>query len=337
MDLERLHEISNGFIQAKIMLAAAELRLFDAVMGEGATAEEAARRIDGQVRGTEILLDALTAMGMLEKRDGRYRLPDELAGLLADDAPEQMVSMLRHRNRMFGKWASLEDVVRGVVSPPGADREVLSDEQANRNFIRAMVSASRDLVPVVVDRIDLAGVRRVADLGGGPGLYAAEFAGRDETIEAWLVDLPQTIRTATELAASGATRPWPERVPTLAWDFYEDDAPAGLPAFDLVFLSQVIHAEPPDRNRALFSKIAGLLEPGGRLVVHDNFVDPDRTSPLWAALFAVNMLAMTPAGRTYTAEEVEGWAREAGLERLGFERIAERSALATFRRGQVLS
>ncbi len=242
--------------------------------------------------------------------------------------------MLRHRNRMFRKWAHLEDRVRGIESAEGPDREVLHDEWANRNFIRAMVSATRELVPQVIDRIDLAGVRRVADLGGGPGVYAAEFARRDESIEAWLIDLPQTIRTAAELAASDAMPAWPERVPTIAWDFYEDPVPAALPAFDLVFLSQVIHAEPPERNRALLAKIAGMLEPDGRLVVHEFTVDPDRTTPVEAALFAVNMLAMTPGGRTYTAAELEDWAREAGLEPAGFERIQERTALATFRRGK---
>lgn len=328
MNVDDLHRISNGFIQAKVVLAAAELGLFEHLAGEAITAEEAARRIEGEPRATGILLDALVATGLLDKRDGRYRLLDELAPLLSDDAPTQTVSMLRHRNRMFRKWARLEERVRGAA--PDTDRELLHDEWANRNFIRAMVSATRELVPRVVDRIDLAGVRRVADLGGGPGLYAAELAGRDEAIEAWLIDLPQTIRTATELAASDARPSWPERVPTLAWDFYEDPAPAGLPGFDLIFLSQVIHAEPPERNQALFAKIFGLLEPGGRLVVHEFFVDPDRTSPVEAALFAVNMLAMTPGGRTYTVEEVGGWAREAGLEPAGFERIQERTGLATF-------
>ncbi len=332
MDLDELHRISSGFTRAKVLLAAAELGLFDVTAGEGVTAQDAARRIGGQPRGTEILLDALTAMGLLDKRDGRYRLGEGLAELLADDAPSQAVAMLRHRNRMFREWARLEERVRGVEPAGGSDRELLHDEWANRNFIRAMVAASRELVPRVIDRIDLSGVRRAADLGGGPGLYAAELAGRGEAVEAWLIDLPQTLATAAELAASGAVPPRPDRVRTLAWDFFEDPAPADLPGFDLVFLSQVVHSEPPERNRALFAKIAGLLEPGGRLVVHEYFVDPGRTAPAEAALFAVNMLAMTPGGRTYTAAEVEGWARAAGLEPAGFERIQERTALATFRR-----
>lgn len=312
------------------MLAAAELGLYEIASGDGVTAADAARRIGGDPRATEILLDALVAIGVFSKRDDCYRLSAELEPALREDAPSQTVSMLRHRNRMFRHWALLEDRILGRGSPPGTGRELLHDARANRDFIRAMVSASGTLASGVVDRIDLNGVRRVADMGGGPGHYAREFAGRHEAIEVWLIDLPQTIETARELgryAADGAA------VHTVAWNFYDEPSPAGLPPFDLVFLSQVVHAESPDRNRGLFRTIAGMLAPGGRLVVHEFFVGPDRTTPADAALFAVNMLAMTPGGRTYTVSEVEQWAREAGLEPARFEQVSERSGLLTLRPG----
>ena len=329
MDQEQLQAISTGFIKAKVVLAAAELKLFDITAGDGVTAADAAGKIDGDLRCTEILLDALVAVEMLEKRDDRYRLRPEWVPVLREDSPSQIVSMLRHRNRMFREWSRIEDRIRGQEPEPSSDRALLHDARANRDFIRAMVAASGELAPGVVDRIDLGDVRRVADLGGGPGHYASEFASRDAEIEAWLIDLPQTIETAREIAADWLTH---ERVHALAWDFYEDPPPTELPAFDLVFLSQVVHAESPARNRDLFGKIANLLDPGGRLVVHEFFVDPDRTTPADAALFAVNMLAMTPGGRTYTVDEVNAWARDAGLEPLGHERISERSGLAFFRR-----
>jgi SAM-dependent methyltransferase len=329
MDLEQLHDISTGFIKAKVVLAAAELKLFDITAGDGATAADVAGKIDGDLRCTEILLDALVAVEVLEKSDGLYRLRSELVPTLREDSPSQVVSMLRHRNRMFREWSRIEERVRGREPGPSSDRELLHDANANRDFIRAMVAASGELAPGVVDRIDLGGVRRVADLGGGPGHYAAEFASRDSGIEAWLVDLPRTLETARGIASEWLSH---ERVRTLAWNFYDDPSPADLPSFDLVFLSQVVHAESPERNRDLFGKIERILEPEGRLVVHEFFVDPGRTSPAEAALFAVNMLAMTPGGRTYTADEVSAWARDAGLEPIGHERISERSALSFFRR-----
>lgn len=330
MDLDELHRLSNGFTKAKVVLAAAELGLYEITSGEGVTAGDAARKIVGDPRATEILLDALVSVGVLSKRDDRYRTTAELEPALRDDAPSQTVSMLRHRNRMFRHWALLEDRILGRGPLPGSDRELLHDADANRDFIRAMVSASGSLASGIIDRIDLTGVRRVADLGGGPGHYAREFAGRHESIEVWLIDMPRTIETAHELGRYAAND---ASVRTIAWSFYDEPVPLGLPSFDLVFVSQVVHAESPERNRDLFRTVAGLLAPGGRLVVQEFFVGPDRTTPPDAALFAVNMLAMTPAGRAYTVSEVEEWARDAGLEPVGFEQVGERSGLLTLRRG----
>jgi hypothetical protein len=90
----------------------------------------------------------------------------------------------------------------------------------------------------------------VADLGGGPGHHAREFAGRHESIEVWLIDMPRTIETAREL---GRCATGDASVRTVAWSFYDEPIPAGLPSFDLVFVSQVVHAESPERNRGLLT------------------------------------------------------------------------------------
>jgi len=63
----------------------------------------------------------------------------------------------------------------------------------------------------------------------------------------------------------------------------------------------------------LLARIAGALAPGGLLGVHDQFLDPGKTSPRAAALFGVHMLVATEGGRTYSLEEFEGWLGAAGL------------------------
>ena len=181
----------------------------------------------------------------------------------------------------------------------------------------------------MIDRIDLAGVTVAADLGGGPGHYLVEIGRRLPAAELYLLDLPLTLETARDLLHRQGDG---GRVQCVGWDFYHTPPPRNLPPVDLIFFSQVIHAETPEHNRALLRALRSRLAPGGRLIVHENVVEPGRTAPKESALFAVNMLAMTPGGRTYTEQEIATWGEEAGFIFAGGERIHARSYLLTFRR-----
>jgi hypothetical protein len=104
-----------------------------------------------------------------------------------------------------------------------------------------------------------------------------------------------------------------DRVTLATGDFYKDELP---PGHDLALLSAIIHQNSPEQNEALYGKIYRALDSGGRIVVRDHVMAADRTQPLEGALFAVNMLAGTQGGRTYTFDEIK-----AALTAVGFTRI----------------
>jgi SAM-dependent methyltransferase len=321
----RLETIAHGFIEAKILLTAAELRLFDALRPPGATAPV----VGGELRGVEILLDALVAMEIVAKEGERYRNRAEYEPHLLEEARDCYPARLRHSNHLFRGWARLEERITGRREAAGGERSVVSEPATNRNFIQAMYAVGAAGAPAVVDRIDLSGVASVVDLGGGPGHYLREIGHRLPAATLYLVDLPLTLETARDLLRHQGDG---GRVQRVAWDFYHAPPPPVLPPVDLIFFSQVIHAETPEHNRALLRALYPLVAPGGRLIVHENVVDPGRTTPKEAALFAVNMLAMTPGGRTYTEQEIAAWGEAAGFLCEGGERIHARSYLLTLRR-----
>ena len=322
---ERINQVASGFMEAKILLAAAELSLFEALRGSGATAAAVARTIGGTTRGAEILLDALTSIGFVVKKDGVYRNHPDYEPLLVEDSPSHMTASLRHRNRLFQRWAFLEEIVRRRPLPERlTDRANLDDPRQNENFIRAMYAVSHRSAPAVVDHVPLLGVERIADLGGGPGHYLAEFGRRAPGAELYLIDLPLTIEVARRIQAE---TPEGSRIRYVVWDFYNEPTPRTLPAFDLIFVSQVVHSSSAEENKALLARLFPLTTPGGAVVVHERTILEDRTSPREAAIFAVNMLAMTPAGRTYTAAEISSWGEAAGFVAEPGKRINEVSEL----------
>jgi SAM-dependent methyltransferase len=326
--MDRLLQIVSGFMEAKVLLAGAELGVFDHLGHDGATAAEVARAISGDPRGTEILLDALAAIEVLHKESGHYHNLPEFEHFLLSDGPAHFLGLLRHRNRMFRTWALLEDRITGKQSADPR-REILEDPETNANFIQAMYAGGMRQAPAVIDHLDLKGVRTVADLGGGPGHYLAEMARRSPSLEPYLVDLPLTLGVARRILAQTEVF---GRLRFVEWDFYRDSEPPPLPPFDLVFVSAVLHSESPERNRDLLRRVFPLVAPGGRIVVQENMVEGDRTQPKEAALFAINMLTATPGGRTYTEIEIRGWGEEAGFRFEGCERLGPRSSLLTLRK-----
>ena len=152
---------------------------------------------------------------------------------------------------------------------------------------------------------------------------------RQKSLKGWLIDLPLTVAVAEDLLADCPDR---GRLSLAVWDFYEEEPPDDLPVMDLLLVSQVLHAESPEKNIELLSRLHPLLAPGARVVVHEFLVGDDRTSPPAAALFAVNMLAMTDSGRTYSAAEIEAWGAATGFEPEGSEALDDRSGLVVLRK-----
>jgi len=81
----------------------------------------------------------------------------------------------------------------------------------------------------------------------------------------------------------------------------------------LAWVSAIVHQNSREQNRELFAKIHAALADGGRILIRDVVMDESRTLPLFGALFAVNMLVHTPAGGTFTFEELSEDLQSAGF------------------------
>ena len=318
----KLARLRLGWQEPKIVMAGVELGLYDRLGREPADVSELARDLGVTARGIEILADALVAAGYLTKQHGRYANSAETDRLLVRGRPGSVAHALAHSNETLRNWARLEETIRHGLQRDERNKPTLSDPVSNRNFILAMADVSRDRVGPVLDRLPLAQTRRLVDLGGGPGQYACEAARRHPALSAVVVDLPLTVNVAREqIALQGLEA----RVATHVCDFYAvPELDLGGPT-DAVLISQVLHAEGPAENRELLRKLAPHVLPGGWVAVSENLVNEGRTTPLGAAMFAVNMLAGTARGRTYTEAEIAGWLTEAGFTPERAAEVGERT------------
>lgn len=242
-------------------------------------------------------------MELLEKRSGLYQTASDAACLSAE-APDSIHPMLLHAAALWARWTTLTKRVGGT---PLHERPA---EESLRAFIGAMHVVSAPQAARLVASAGASGARRLLDVGGGPGTYTMAFLAAEPSLEATLFDLPPVVEIARErLVRAGLG----SRVTLVPGDFTRDELPAG---HDLAWLSAILHQNSPAENDALYSRIFRALVPGGRLVIRDHVMGPERTTPRAGALFAVNMLVGTSGGGTYTFEEIRD-----GLERAGFVRV----------------
>jgi predicted O-methyltransferase YrrM len=270
------------------------------------TAAEITRRIRGDERAVTILLDALAAMELLAKRDGRYQCPPEIATHLSASSPQSVLPMVLHSAGVWKRWTELTGIVR--ADPAAIARAQAPQGDASlRAFIGAMHVVSGPRAPGIVAAIGAGQARALLDVGGGPGTYTIAFLRASPHIRATLFDRPAVIEMArARLAEAGVL----DRVTLAGGDFDHDELP---PGHDLALVSAIIHQNSPAQNVELYRKVWRALVPGGRIVIRDHVMSPDRLDPRDGALFAVNMLAGTPGGRTYTFDEVRDGLTAAGF------------------------
>jgi predicted O-methyltransferase YrrM len=167
--------------------------------------------------------------------------------------------------------------------------------------------------PEIVSRIDLAGRRDLLDLGGGSGAYAIQFCKANPDLRATVYDLPTTrpfaLKTIEDFELS-------DRVGFAAGDFLKDSIPG---AYDVVWLSQILHGEGPADCEKIVEKAVSVLRPGGMILIHEFILDDARTGPLHSALFSLNMLLATEQGRAYSDRQIRDMLARCGIR--GIQRM----------------
>jgi hypothetical protein len=307
--LEKILDLARDFMESRIFLTAAEMDLFTILTDAPLSAQEIAQKKKASLRGLTTLLDALAAMGLLVKEAGKYRCLPAASALLSRKDPGSVLPMVLHMATLWKRWSFLTDVVQGsdVPEKPSGPHQ---DQAELRAFIGAMHVIARSFAPRIVAGVRPGSSRALLDVGGALGTYTLAFLDAVPEMRATLFDRPGVIEMARSLLSETGLL---GRISLVAGDFYRDELPGG---HDLAFVSAVIHQNSLDQNMALFAKVFRALVFGGRIVVRDHIMAPDRTKPTDGAIFAVNMLLATPGGGTYTYDEI----REA-LIQAGFERV----------------
>lgn len=301
----RLLEVSGSYWKTCTLHAGVRLDLFTILDGEAMTAAEAARRAGASVRGMGMLLNALTAMGLMVHEGDRYGSSDAARELLSTRSERYLGYIILHHANLMGSWSRLHEAV--AEGQPVRERASAGDEAGREHFLMGMFNLAMGMAPTLVPRVDLAGRKHLLDLGGGPGTYAIQFCLHNPGLRATIFDLSTTRPFAERTIKRFGLG---ERVDFAEGDFLEDPLPKG---FDAAWLSHILHGEGPAGCQTIIRKAVASLTPGGLILVHEFLLEDTMDGPLHPALFSLNMLLGTEAGQAYSEGQLRAMLEVEGV------------------------
>lgn len=270
----QLLEAITASWKSQVLYVAAELRIADLLADGPRASSELAAMTGAHPPSLRRLLRGLAAIGVCSETAADVFGVTPLGALLATDAPLSLRSWtLWWGTSLRDSWGSLLYSVRTgssarrmLTGMEGFDHLANDPEQA-ATFNRALVELTRLVTGAVLDCCDFAGVRRVADVGGGHGEMLMAVLNKHPSVSGVLFDLPHAVECARQRFAEAGLL---ARCEFLVGDFFEH-VPAGAEAY---LLKSVIHDWDDAKCRILLQNCRRAAGKNGRVLVVEQIL-PD--------------------------------------------------------------
>jgi predicted O-methyltransferase YrrM len=308
-----IYRVRDGIYAADMLLTAlVHLDLFSRLADHPAGADEICRALEITARPTDVMLTLLAAMGLVEQRQGVFHLTTLAREHLVKGSPWYLgpyyeslkdrpvaVDLLKVlRTGKPANWGSRKDEKDW--------HRAMETEEFATQFTAAMDCRGVYLAQAVAKAVDLSPRRHLLDIAGGSGVYACSLVTHYRQLAATVFEKPPVDKIA---ARAIARRGCSDRVEVVAGDMLSDALPRQA---DVHLYSNVLHDWDEPVVRHLLSKSFDALESDGLIVIHDAFLNAEKSGPLHVAEYSV-LLMHSSEGRCYSVREMERYLNDAGF------------------------
>ncbi|HWF51758.1 MAG TPA: methyltransferase [Solirubrobacteraceae bacterium] len=317
-DPSHIMQVGMGFFASKTVLSAVELELFTHLAGKEMSAAEIGRGLSLHPRGIDDFLDALVALGFLE-RDGdgggaRYRNTAETEVFLDKASPAYVGGILEMANaRLYGFWGDLTEALQtgkpqNEVKHSGTPmfEELYSDPARLEQFMQAMAGISGGNFHALAEKFDFSNYLSVCDVGGATGQLSMILAARHEHLQCTSYDLPPVAPICERIVAAAGLS---DRVRVAAGDFLSEP----LPPADVITMGLILHDWNLEGKMHLIRSAYDALPEGGAFIVIENLIDDARRENAFGLMMSLNMLIEFGDAFDYTGADFAGWCKEVGF------------------------
>jgi 2-polyprenyl-3-methyl-5-hydroxy-6-metoxy-1,4-benzoquinol methylase len=304
-------ETITAFQRSAAIKAAVELDVFTKI-GEGnKTASAIAKVCGASERGVRILCDTMTVMGFLTKENGNYILNELSSAFLDRRSPmylggtiEFILSPMQRRG-----FEDLTNAVRQGGSTVTENASLSPESEMWVKFARGMTGMMMPAAQMMAGNLGFDPNRKlkVLDIAAGHGIFGINIAQKFKNAEIYALDWANVLQVAKENAQKFGVAERHHTIPGSAFDVEFGDN------YDVVLLTNFLHHFDRETCENLLKKIHQSLGADGKVLTLEFIPNDDRVSPPSEAMFALVMLAATPAGDAYTFNELREMFETAGF------------------------
>ncbi len=298
---------------AMALISGIDLEVFTHISNGKRSASQIAQSASADERGTKYLLDALVALGYLNKSGDQYGLEPVSAAFLIKGKEPYMGAFAEETKLNLQAWTKLTEVVK-----TGKPISAVNDEQAGREFFPKLVSAifpmsfaGANTVAASLSDEQRKSIKNILDVAAGSGAWSLAFARMIPDAKVTVVDYPEVTPITRDFAKRFEAA---DRYSYIEGNLREVDF--GKKKYDLVILGHIIHSEGEEWGQKLIQKSSDALKEDGILLIADMVPNDERTGPVMPLVFGLNMLIHTESGGVYTMKEYNGWLKDAGFKKI---------------------
>jgi ubiquinone/menaquinone biosynthesis C-methylase UbiE len=317
---EQVFDCLSAFVDSAALGAAIELGLFWRLAEQPLDAPGVAQALNIPIRRCRYWLQLLHSIGLIDQVPAGYA-PSALAraAILGARSQASWAYLAQEEREHF---ASVCDLALHIQEPGPVEtaqgrttlsyvEKLANDPERARRFTRTLYELHQPMAQQLVELLDMTGVQRLLDVGGGSGVISLALLRRYPGLCATVVDIEHVCSAGREIAQEASLA---DRITYYAADFVRDELPGG---YDMVLKCDVFVD-----SEALYRKLWAVLNPSGRLVIVDHFAPAeDVVSPARLYWTFLDSLADPDVGVMTLAQ------LQTQLTRAGFQLLPESSVL----------
>jgi hypothetical protein len=319
---ERILQTGLGFWASKTLLSAVEMEVFTELARHSSDLATLTGRLGLHPRGARDFLDALVALGFLQRDDrGHYANTPETGEFLDKHKPSYIGGILEMANqRLYPFWGALTAALRTgeqqneARSGDDMFAKLYADPAKLKGFLHAMSGVSRGANLAIARQFPWAQYRTYVDAGTAQGDLAVQIALANPHLSGIGFDLPEVGPIFEDyIEANGIT----SRVSFAGGSFFTDP----IPRADVILYGHILHDWDLEQKKHLLRVAWDALPENGAVIVYDSIIDDDRSQNAFGLLMSLNMLVETAGGFDYTGADCQSWMCEAGFRETRVEHL----------------